>query len=148
MNTCQRLAVNITVSISMTVLKAFSERPEMGARKLPAAPHMTKSILPKTWIVLDTASCNVFGSLTSTCAGMQVCPVDSMSSLEVWVRRSSLVVVYYQHCAKNVPVHSLSPSDDCIGAVTHLYLEKLMRFPGREHLSKTHHCLSHGSTYS
>jgi len=47
MNTCQRLAVNITVSISMTVLKAFSERPEMGARKLPAAPHMTKSILPE-----------------------------------------------------------------------------------------------------
>lgn len=27
-----------TVSISMTVRNAFSERPEMGARKLPAAP--------------------------------------------------------------------------------------------------------------
>ena len=27
-----------TLSISKTVLKAFSERPEMGARKLPAAP--------------------------------------------------------------------------------------------------------------
>ena len=27
-----------TVSISMTVRKPFSERPEIGARKLPAAP--------------------------------------------------------------------------------------------------------------
>ena len=28
----------LTVSISTTVLKAFSERPEMGAKKFPAAP--------------------------------------------------------------------------------------------------------------
>ena len=28
----------LTVSISMTVLNAFSERPEMGAKKFPAAP--------------------------------------------------------------------------------------------------------------
>ena len=28
-----------TVSISMTVLNAFSDRPEIGARKFPAAPE-------------------------------------------------------------------------------------------------------------
>ena len=34
--------VSLTVSISTTVRKAFSERPEIGARKLPAAPIVTK----------------------------------------------------------------------------------------------------------
>ena len=29
---------NFTVSISITVLKAFSDKPEIGARKFPAAP--------------------------------------------------------------------------------------------------------------
>ena len=32
------LEVNLTVSISRTVLNAFSESPEIGARKFPAAP--------------------------------------------------------------------------------------------------------------
>ena len=30
--------VELTVSISMTVLKPFSDKPEIGAKKLPAAP--------------------------------------------------------------------------------------------------------------
>lgn len=39
-----RVAFNVlnepTTSMSMTVLKAFVERPVMGARKLPAAPAL------------------------------------------------------------------------------------------------------------
>lgn len=37
-NTCR------TVSISMTVRNAFSDKPEMGARKLPAAPILCKNV--------------------------------------------------------------------------------------------------------
>ena len=77
------LELVFTVSISNTVLNAFSDKPDTGARKLPAAPQITKSILPKVAMVFDTASCNVLGSLTSTWTGMQVWPVDSESSFAV-----------------------------------------------------------------
>jgi hypothetical protein len=80
----------ITVSISNTVLNPFSERPEIGAKKLPAAPQITKSIRPNLSMVFATAACSASGRLTSPWAGMQVCPVASESSFEVWVSRSSL----------------------------------------------------------
>jgi hypothetical protein len=70
-------------SMSMTDLKAFVERPRIGARKLPAAPalfgvrihrrfnilpstYMTKSMLPSCFTHLSAAFCKSWASLTST----------------------------------------------------------------------------------
>lgn len=71
------------MSISITVRKAFSDMPDIGAKKFPAAPvtcqmvrtgmlsldydtpQITKSILPNFSIVFETASRSDFGSRTS-----------------------------------------------------------------------------------
>lgn len=96
-----------TVSISMTVLNAFSDIPSIDARKLPAAPvptiidkaqrrnpnlpQMTKSILPNISIVLATASLSCWGCLTSACAGTHFWPVASESPLALSVSLSRLI---------------------------------------------------------
>lgn len=84
--------IRLTVSISITVRKAFSESPLMGARKLPAAPNMkkrvliiicnlqisftytspqmTKSIRPNSFIAFWAAVCNCCSCRTSAWAAM------------------------------------------------------------------------------
>lgn len=90
-----------TVSISITVLNPFSDKPEIGARKLPAAPlgrmlnqnysslqlsgfwyipQITKSILPNLEMVSLTAVANCAVSRTSVCTAIQVFPVALESS--------------------------------------------------------------------
>lgn len=49
---------------------------EMETYKLPAAPHITKSILPNSVLVFDTAASSSAGFLTSAEAGIHRLPVD------------------------------------------------------------------------
>jgi hypothetical protein len=97
-----------TVSISMTVLNAFSEIPDIGARKFPAAPsvssetiqtcnyiksdvpQITKSILPNSSIVFFAAACSCAGTRTSPCRGRHFWPVFCDISLADASRRSNL----------------------------------------------------------
>lgn len=102
-----RSGVAHTASISTTVRKAFSETPDIGARKLPAAPNIqmkedsfqhgspvsgltgdysdrpqiTKSIRPKTSMHFLAAALRVSGLRTSTEAKTHLRPVASASSL-------------------------------------------------------------------
>jgi hypothetical protein len=99
-----------TVSISMTDRKAFSDIPDIGAKKFPAAPfitnegsisprltdvhshtpQMTKSIFPNLSIAFCTASFSCSGLRTSPWTAMQVLPVFFESSSALAVTRSSL----------------------------------------------------------
>lgn len=137
-----------TVSISMTVLKPFSESPSMGTRKLPAAPvcaegcydgaslrdsvvkhspQMTKSILPNFSIVFATAFLSCSGSRTSACAARHCLPVAldnsaalafSRSSLHSW--RSAL-----WHRLPTRTIYSLSAHNGRVRSVTNLRLLQL-----------------------
>ena len=112
-----------TVSISMIVLKPFSERPERGTRKLPAAPipttqarpkrqircfgsnearmgkldppQMTKSILLNFSMVFLTASFSSSGLRTSAWAWIHTFPVAFDSSLAASVIRSKLYTIQH-----------------------------------------------------
>lgn len=99
-----------TVSISITVRKAFSEMFSIGAKKFPAAPtppsqtvriqrgargrsdlpQITKSMRPNLEMVASTAARSCSGFRTSACAGRQVRPVEEDSSRADVVTRSIL----------------------------------------------------------
>ena len=118
----------LTVSISTTVLNAFSDSPEMGARKLPAAPQTTKSMRPNVSIAFVTARRSASGCRTSACAGIQVRFVAVESSFDVWVRRSRL---FFFESSASTPSQTpneanvLSPHNNCVGTMAHLIIQNI-----------------------
>jgi len=108
-NTHKSISIKgFTVSISMTVRNAFSDRPLMGARKLPAAPQMTKSMRPNVSIVRFTAAWSCSGFRTSACAAIHCWPDAAESSFAVASSRSSL---------RSVKVERRQPSEYVENAV-------------------------------
>ena len=107
------------VSISITVRNAFSLKPEMGARKFPAAPQMTKSIFPKAAMVLATASARALGWRTSAWAGMHFWPVNLLSSAAVCVRRSILCIGLRTRIGNGRVKNVLPANDHSVGTVPH-----------------------------